>query len=116
MSSRWRSELGAPITGCRWTCRVPGQLEAMFDAIRAEWGRLDILVHSIAFAPKEDLQGGLLELFGRGLRQGDGHLLPFLRPHGEAGRAADDRRRHDVRDELLRRQSRGARTTTSWGR
>ncbi|MGZ8254452.1 MAG: enoyl-ACP reductase FabI [Burkholderiaceae bacterium] len=39
---------------------VPGQLEAVFDAIRREWGRLDILVHSIAFAPKEDLQGGLL--------------------------------------------------------
>src|SRR5439155_26202359 len=25
------------------------------------WGRLDILVHSIAWAPKEDLQGGLLD-------------------------------------------------------
>ncbi len=37
-----------------------GQLEAVFEAIRAQWGRLDILVHSIAFAPKEDLQGGLL--------------------------------------------------------
>lgn len=38
----------------------PGQLEAVFDAIRNKWGRLDILVHSIAFAPKEDLQGGLI--------------------------------------------------------
>jgi enoyl-[acyl-carrier protein] reductase I len=38
----------------------PGQLEAVFDAIRATWGRLDVAVHSIAFAPKEDLQGGLL--------------------------------------------------------
>jgi enoyl-[acyl-carrier protein] reductase I len=28
--------------------------------IRAEWGKFYILVHSIAFAPKEDLQGGLL--------------------------------------------------------
>ena len=32
----------------------------MFDLIRAKWSRLDILVHSIAFAPKADLQGGLL--------------------------------------------------------
>jgi len=40
---------------------VPGQLEAVFDAIRRTWGRLDILVHSIAFAPKDDLQGGLLD-------------------------------------------------------
>src|SRR5258708_5758433 len=39
---------------------VPGQLEAVFDTIRERWGKLDILVHSIAFAPKEDLQGGLL--------------------------------------------------------
>src|SRR5689334_5535493 len=27
---------------------VDGQLEAVFDAVRATWGRLDILVHSIA--------------------------------------------------------------------
>ncbi len=40
---------------------VPGQLERVFDEISAKWGRLDILVHSIAFAPKEDLQGGLLD-------------------------------------------------------
>jgi len=40
---------------------VPGQLEAVFDAITARWGGLDILVHSIAFAPKADLQGGLLQ-------------------------------------------------------
>jgi len=38
----------------------PGQLEAVFAAL-AERGKLDILVHSIAFAPKADLQGGLLD-------------------------------------------------------
>jgi enoyl-[acyl-carrier protein] reductase I len=45
---------------------APGQLEAVFDRIRAEWGKLDILVHSIAFAPKEDLQGGLLDCSAEG--------------------------------------------------
>src|SRR5262249_51757687 len=30
------------------------------------WGRLDILVHSIAWAPKEDLQGGLLACSAEG--------------------------------------------------
>jgi enoyl-[acyl-carrier protein] reductase I len=40
---------------------VPGELEELFEAIGRQWGRLDILVHSIAFAPKEDLQGGLLD-------------------------------------------------------
>ena len=45
---------------------APGQLEAVFDRIRAEWGKFDILVHSIAFAPKEDLQGGLLNCSAEG--------------------------------------------------
>jgi len=40
---------------------APGQLEALFDLVRQRWGRLDILVHSIAFAPKADLAGGLLD-------------------------------------------------------
>jgi enoyl-[acyl-carrier protein] reductase I len=39
---------------------VDGQLEAVFDEVARRWGRLDMLVHSIAFAPKDDLQGGLL--------------------------------------------------------
>jgi enoyl-[acyl-carrier protein] reductase I len=43
-----------------------GQLEAVFEAIRERWGRLDVAVHSIAFAPKEDLQGGLLDCSLRG--------------------------------------------------
>ena len=45
---------------------VPGQLEAVFDEIRRQWGRLDTLVHSIAFAPKSDLQGGLLDCSAEG--------------------------------------------------
>ena len=52
-------ELQASITG-ELDVAVPGQLEALFDQIREKWRHLDILVHSIAFAPKEDLQGGLL--------------------------------------------------------
>src|SRR5574339_513852 len=39
----------------------PDELGALFETIGRQWGRLDILVHSIAFAPKEDLQGGLLD-------------------------------------------------------
>jgi len=38
----------------------PGQLEALFATLAGQ-GKLDILVHSIAFAPKADLQGGLLD-------------------------------------------------------
>jgi len=43
-----------------------GELEAVFDSIRKEWGPLDMLVHSIAFAPKADLQGGLLNCSAEG--------------------------------------------------
>ena len=44
----------------------PGELEAVFAQIEQLWGRLDILVHAIAFAPKEDLQGGLLNCSAEG--------------------------------------------------
>lgn len=37
--------------------RIPGQLEAVFERIGAEWGSLDFVLHSIAFAPAEDLHG-----------------------------------------------------------
>jgi enoyl-[acyl-carrier protein] reductase I len=45
---------------------VDGSLERVFDEVREKWGRLDILVHSIAFAPKEDLQGGLINCSAKG--------------------------------------------------
>jgi enoyl-[acyl-carrier protein] reductase I len=44
----------------------PGELEALFELVRSRWGRLDSLIHSIAFAPKEDLQGGLLDCSAAG--------------------------------------------------
>jgi enoyl-[acyl-carrier protein] reductase I len=44
----------------------PGDLEALFEVIATRWGKLDSLVHSIAFAPKEDLQGGLLDCSAAG--------------------------------------------------
>ncbi|MGE0575623.1 enoyl-ACP reductase FabI [Reyranella sp.] len=43
-----------------------GQLEAVFAEIERRWGRLDILVHSIAFAPLDDLRGGLLDCSAEG--------------------------------------------------
>jgi enoyl-[acyl-carrier protein] reductase I len=48
---------------------VPGQLEAVFEAIRSQWGRLDFLFHSIAFAPKGDLQGRLTDCSAEGFAQ-----------------------------------------------
>ena len=47
-------ELGSPIV-VPSDVRERGQLDAVFSRIRNEWGHLDFLVHSIAYAPKEDL-------------------------------------------------------------
>ena len=41
--------------------RDMAQMMALFAAIRERWGRLDFLVHSIAFAPKADLHGRLVD-------------------------------------------------------
>jgi enoyl-[acyl-carrier protein] reductase I len=48
---------------------TPGELDNVFTAIRATWGRLDVAIHSIAFAPKDDLQGGLLNSSAQGFAQ-----------------------------------------------
>jgi enoyl-[acyl-carrier protein] reductase I len=60
-------ELEAPIFSLLDVSQ-PGQLEKVFDEIDTKWGKLDILVHSIAFAPKEDLQGGLLNCSAEGFK------------------------------------------------
>jgi enoyl-[acyl-carrier protein] reductase I len=40
---------------------VPGQLDAVFETITTRWGRLDTLLHSIAFAPRDDLHGRVVD-------------------------------------------------------
>lgn len=37
------------------------QMQALFDAIKQQWGKLDFLVHAIAFAPKKDLEGRVVD-------------------------------------------------------
>jgi enoyl-[acyl-carrier protein] reductase I len=37
--------------------QTEGSLEAIFAQIEKQWGKLDICLHSIAFCPKDDLQG-----------------------------------------------------------
>lgn len=41
--------------------RVGGSMEAVFDAIAKAWDRLDFVVHSMAFAPKDDLHGRVVD-------------------------------------------------------
>ncbi|MBF9232436.1 enoyl-ACP reductase FabI [Microvirga alba] len=60
-------ELGASIFA---PCDVgqEGELEAVFQRMQGEWGNLDIALHSIAFAPKDDLQGRLVDSSAEGFK------------------------------------------------
>ena len=46
-----------------------GQMEAVFAAIDARWGRLDVLVHSIAFCMAKDLHGRVVDCSRAGFAQ-----------------------------------------------
>ena len=54
-------EVAAPIV-MPLDVRTAGQTEAVFERIRKEWGRLDFLVHSIAFSPKDALGGRVVDV------------------------------------------------------
>jgi enoyl-[acyl-carrier protein] reductase I len=54
-------ELEAPIM-MPLDVRSPGEMEVVFDRIAKEWGELDFVVHSIAFSPKEALQGRVVDV------------------------------------------------------
>ena len=61
-------QLSAPIF---LPCNVssPGQIDAIFEAVRQEWGRLDFLFHAIAWARKEDLHGRLTDCSADGFAE-----------------------------------------------
>jgi enoyl-[acyl-carrier protein] reductase I len=54
-------ELEAPIV-MPLDVNAPGQMEAVFERIAKDWGKLDFVVHSIAFSPKDALQGRVVDV------------------------------------------------------
>jgi enoyl-[acyl-carrier protein] reductase I len=54
-------ELDSPIV-MPLDVNTPGQMEAVFERIKDEWGKLDFVVHSIAFSPKEALHGRVVDV------------------------------------------------------
>lgn len=60
----------ADAMGCEWIApldvREPGQLEDLFEEVKTRWGGLDFLLHSIAFAPREDLHGRVTDCSAEG--------------------------------------------------
>jgi enoyl-[acyl-carrier protein] reductase I len=62
--SRLAAEFGAcPVLPC--DVNADDQVDALFAALKAEWGGLDGLLHSIAFAPREALAGDFLDGMSR---------------------------------------------------
>lgn len=50
-----------------WPCDVAedAQIDALFDALARHWSRFDILVHSVGFAPRDQLQGRFVDVTTR---------------------------------------------------
>ncbi len=46
--------------------RTPGQMEAVFERVTKDWGKLDFVVHSIAFSPKDALGGRVVDVSREG--------------------------------------------------
>ena len=42
------------------------QTKALFDESRTKWGKIDTLVHSVAFAPRDDLHGRVVDTSAEG--------------------------------------------------
>lgn len=71
----------------------PGQMQSVFDQIRDTWGQLDFVIHSIAFAPRDDLHGRIVDCSQVGFLQAmqvschsfiemAHHAEPLLKPGG----------------------------------
>lgn len=56
------------------------QVQALFETVQQRWGRLDFLVHSIAWAPQQDLRGRVVDSSREGFLQAmDVSCHSFLR-------------------------------------
>ena len=64
LANELQAEIGAPLD-----LREDGQLEAVVDQVAQRWGRLDFVLHSIAFAPREDLHGRVVDCSKAGFLQ-----------------------------------------------
>ncbi len=60
--------LGADII-MKMNVTQPGELEAVFAEIERKWGKLDFVIHSIAFCPMEDLHGRVTDCSLEGFQQ-----------------------------------------------
>jgi enoyl-[acyl-carrier protein] reductase I len=69
---------------------VPGQLESVFEAITKQWGRLDFVLHYIAYARAEVFASSRHRLLRGWIFICDAGLHAFVSPHGQARGTLDD--------------------------
>ena len=75
------------------------------DALSKHWGKLNVLIHSIAFAPKDDLAGRVTDVSLPGfLMSMEVSVWSLLRLTHLAETASCERGRECVHDELFRRR------------
>ena len=60
MAAEWNSDLCFP-------CDVSSDedIQGVFDSLKQQWDGIDILIHSVAFAPAEELNGDYLDITSR---------------------------------------------------
>ena len=80
----------------------PGELEAVFDAIKKKWGKLDIVPALDRLCAEGRSAGPRRRLLERGIPAGHGAVVLVVHRHGQAGRAPHEGRRHALHDDLLR--------------
>ena len=82
---------GAPVIAC--DVSSDEQVEGVFARVERDFGRLDVLVHSIAYAPREALEGDFLdtsleswrvalEISAYSFVQLARHAVPLMQEHG----------------------------------
>ncbi len=79
-------------------------LDRLFARLQKEWGRLDFVVHAIAFSDKEELKGRYVDTDQGQLPAQPHHLLLLLHRHRAPCPAADDRGRQPDHVDLRRRR------------
>ena len=111
MAAEFGSKLAVP-------CDVASdaEIESLFQQLKSSWGRLDGLVHAIAFAPREAIAGDFLDgLDARGIPHRARHFAPTALPRSPRRRCRCSARMRAAADpDLPRRGARRCRTTTPW--
>ena len=108
-------ELGGILLG---HCDVtdPATIDAVFDVLKQKWGKIDFVVHAIAFSDKDQLDGRYLETTADNFSKTMLISCYSLTAIAQRAEEALDRRRLDPDADLLRRREMDAALQRDGGR